>query len=197
MKFSIYGIVDPRSDQIFYIGHSSRFALRSRQHLAGEDSLSGLTIKQIKTSGLVPAFVVFERCESKEAALMAEIFWIELLRGRGTPLTNAQAFAGYVARGEARLELADGLGGLAGVKYDPDRLESVANGRPSRRGYSWTRKEDDLLTKLMGEGRSLAEIADRLGRTMGGVEARIAGRSPGKASGRHHPRCKPSKITMH
>jgi hypothetical protein len=157
VAFCIYGIFDPRDDLVFYIGHTSRFALRRAQHLEGADSLSGLRMQQIKANGFVPVFVKLEACRDKESALMAEIFWIEHFKGRGARLMNAQGFSGYVAREGER-----------------QRLEAVANGRPLRQGRSWTKRDDALLAKLDREGKSAAEIADALKRTIGGIEARLA-----------------------
>lgn len=176
VSFSIYAIVDPRNQRIFYIGHSSRPELRRSQHLEGEDSLSGLTIRQIQGAGHVPGFVILEACETKERALMAEIFWIELMAARGAPLTNCQNYGGYVERQAERARLGSDLEVLAGI--DSDRLEAVANGRPARWGMSWTRREEETLRKMAAEGKSAAEIADALQRTIGGVETRLTGVAP-------------------
>jgi len=197
VKFSVYAIVDPRSHGVFYIGHTSRFALRCEQHRAGDETLSGLTVQQIQKSGHELLFVKLEVCETKEAALSAEIFWIELFKARGAQLMNAQGFAGYVARDEERRRLKVGLGDLAGIKFGSDQLLDIANGRPARRGHSWMRKEDDLLTRMVAEGRSLAEMADRLGRTIGAVEARLAGRAPKSERGQIKARRRRRGITIH
>lgn len=195
MSFSIYAIVDPRNQRIFYIGHSSRPELRRSQHLEGEDSLSGLTIRQIQSAGQAPFFVILEECETKERALMAEIFWIELMSARGAPLTNCQNYGGYVEREAERGRLGNDLEVLAGI--DPDRLEAVANGRPSRWGMSWTRREEETLRKMAAEGKSAAEIADRLQRTIGGVETRLTGVAPAANRGRGRPKRQASGPTVH
>lgn len=176
VAFCIYGIFDPRDDLVFYVGHTSRFALRRAQHLEGADSLSGLRVRLIKANGFVPVFVKLEACRDKEAALMAEIFWIEHFKGRGARLLNAQGFSGYAAREGERQGLEQGVGQMTRGKKRTERLEAVANGRPSRQGRSWTKRDDALLAKLDREGMSVAEMADALKRTIGGVEARLAGR---------------------
>jgi len=79
MEFIVYGIIDPRSDEIFYVGETGNFERRRRDHLAGTDQLSGVVVKQIRANGFVPLFVVLERCADEEAALRTEIFWIETL----------------------------------------------------------------------------------------------------------------------
>jgi len=176
VTFCIYGIFDPRDDLVFYIGHTSRFALRRDQHLEGAHTLSGLRVQQIKANGFAPVFVKLETCRDKDAALMAEIFWIEHFKGRGARLLNAQGFTGYQERHGERQRLKQGVGQTSRAKKQTKRLEAVANGRPSRRGRSWTKRDDALLVKLDRDGKSVAEIADALGRTIGGIEARLAGR---------------------
>lgn len=170
VSFCIYGIFDPRDDQVFYVGHTSCFALRKAQHLEGGDTLSGLRIRQIAEVGAVPAFVKLQTCPDERAALMAEVFWIELFMSRGAGLTNSQAFEGYEARAEEKRRLREGLG--AGTRMEP--LVLVANGRPLREGRRWSRKEDQMMRRLKREGKSDLEIADQLGRSVGAIEARLA-----------------------
>lgn len=133
-----------------------------------------------------------------ERALSAEIFWIELMIGRKARLANAQAFEGYVARQGERERLISGLEEMAGME-PAARVEAIAKGRPARWGAPWTKREEQTLWKLAGEGRSAAEIADELGRTIGGVEARL-GTQPSK-SARERPskrrRDRNGRITIH
>lgn len=174
MTFCIYGIFDPRDDLIFYVGHTSRFSLRRVQHLEGGHSLSGLRVRQIKEAGFSPIVVKLECCTGKEAALMAEIFWIEHFKGRGAGLMNAQGFSGYGERDSERQRLEGDVGRKSRANHRIKRLEAIANGRPRRRGRTWTTRDDALLAKLEREGKSAAEMADALNRTIGGIEARLA-----------------------
>jgi hypothetical protein len=130
VRFTVYAIADPKDGSVFYVGHTSRFDLRREQHLAGGDTLSGLRVRQIKNRGAEPLFIQFEICASRQAAQMAEIFWIETFRCRGTALTNAQAFSGYKARAHAKKVAGDEPGFEARLGY----LERLANGRPAREG---------------------------------------------------------------
>jgi len=95
MTFTVYAIIDPRSQRPFYIGETKAFDLRCRQHLEGTDQISGLVIRQIQENGFVPHFVVLETHDTEETALRAEIVWIELMLARGIDLLNSQAFTGY------------------------------------------------------------------------------------------------------
>lgn len=174
MTFCIYGIFDPRDDLIFYVGHTSRFDLRRQQHEEGTHSLSGLRVRQIKEAGFSPIVVKLECCADKEAALMAEISWIVHFKGRGARLMNAQGFSGYAEREKERKRLEKSVGRKPRPNKRMERLEAIANGRPSRRGRAWTKRDDALLAKLDRGGKSAAEMADALKRTIGGIEARLA-----------------------
>ena len=156
MSYCIYAITDPRTDKIFYIGQTRRYKSRCAQHKKGHDSLSGLTIRQIKKNGFVPLFIRLESCKSKQAALMAEIFWIELFRARGNKLTNCQHFEGYEERAKEK-----------------QKLEQIANGRPVRQGKNWSKREDKRLLTMRAKNMSHARIADRLGRSIAAVRMRL------------------------
>ena len=155
MKYVVYAIVDPRDQRIFYIGETGDFERRKAQHLEGTDQLSGLMVRMIRENGLLPLFVVLEHCPSEEAALMAEMFWIETFKARGARLDNSQAFNGHAAREGERRARVKALEGLQRAKYDGRKLRDVANGRsyqeqapcpPSRR-KKWSKRE---LARLRG-----------------------------------------------
>jgi hypothetical protein len=167
MGFVVYGIIDPRSAQIFYIGQTSAFELRCAQHCEGGDTVAGLTIREIQAAGLSPQFAVLEHCPTRRRALMAEVFWIDLFSSRASPLCNAQAFEGYVHRAERKQELAKEHDGTS------LRLEALANGRPLREGRRWSRKEEAMMRRLLKEGKTLHELADRLDRSVGAIENRL------------------------
>lgn len=170
MRFVIYAIVDPRCRTVFYVGQTSRLELRMDQHLEGADTVCGFRIRQIVASGHEPQFFVLQDCESERAALMAEIFWIDLFGGRGVALANTQAFEGYGARAEEKRRLRQELG--AGTRIE--QLVAIANGRPVREGRRWSHREDQMMRRLRREGKSVHEIADQLSRSVGAIEARLA-----------------------
>ena len=185
MTYCIYAIIDPRTDQVFYVGHSSSFKRRCEQHKKGQDSLSGLTIRQIKQNGFVPLFIRLENCPDKSAALMAEIFWIELFKSRGANLSNAQGFEGYEARASERKkqtrqlhEMTKAKDGAKGKAKKPrktklEKLEEIANGRPHQQGKSWSKRDDRLLLTLSKNGVVIEAIADRLGRSLTSIRMRL------------------------
>lgn len=180
MKHCVYAIIDPRSDEIFYIGQTSDLARRRTEHLEGTDQLSGLRVRQIRLAGFLPLTVILERCASMDAALMAEIFWIELARTRGMVLLNAQVVGGAVARKRARSELEGTLAAMSEEKSDAPDLARVANGRPRRTGESWTATERRRLAGMVRSGMSPEAMADVLQRLPGGIKRQLATSAPRK-----------------
>jgi hypothetical protein len=172
MGFVVYGIADPISGRVFYVGQSSSLKRRCRQHgEEGADTVCALMVQDIRAAGQEPVFLVLEECATRRRALMAEVFWIDLFLSRGTALANAQAFDGYAARARRKHE-------LAGAQ-DEGRigLEALANGRPLREGRRWSRKEEAMMRRLLREGHSRLEVADRLERSVGAIEERMRRRS--------------------
>lgn len=98
---------------------------------------------------------------------MAEVFWIDLLSARGTSLCNTQAFEGYVDRARRKGDLA------ITIEAPEQALEALANGRPLREGRRWSRKEEAMMRRLLKEGKTLYELADRLDRSVGAIEDRL------------------------
>lgn len=183
MKFVIYGIVDPREYNIFYVGHTSRFDLRRVQHEEGSDRICGLMIRKITAAGLKPVFVKLQDCSSEREALSAEIFWIDLLRSRGVSLANCQAFEGYQARAEEKARISEEL--AAGTRME--QLVAIANGRPVREGRRWSFKEDQMMRRMKREGRSPFEIADALNRSVGAIEERLKKAPPRSTASETEP----------
>lgn len=169
MQFVIYAIADPRDDAIFYVGHTSRFELRRASHLEGADTISGLRIRQIAAAGAEPVFVKLEDCAGKQAALMAEIFWIEMFRCRGAALANAQAYSEYEARADAKARMREALRFSERLEY----VERIANGRPVREGRRWSKKEDAMVRRLQQEGKTVLQMADVVERSPGAIERRL------------------------
>ncbi len=165
MSYCVYGIIDPRTDMIFYVGQTSRFEYRKAEHIEGTDQLSGFVIKQMRLNGFVPLFVVLETHKTETDSLSAEIFWIELLRGRGLEMVNAQAVGGYAARRDARDRLSATLDEMSQIKPTPQGLRDLANGRSLRRNKPWTAAEIKRLKGMLRVNMPHDSIADALQRT--------------------------------
>jgi len=122
----VYGIIDPRTNALFYIGQTGCYSRRRSEHLEGTDQISGLVIRQIIEAGFLPHFVGLECHDREESALRAEIFWIELLLSRGVALVNSQAFDGFLDRRSKRQSETQKL-------TDMQQLRALANGRTATR----------------------------------------------------------------
>ncbi|HRO48933.1 MAG TPA: GIY-YIG nuclease family protein [Hyphomicrobium sp.] len=187
MKHCVYALIDPRSDGIFYIGQTSDLARRRAEHIEGTDQLSGLVVRQIRLAGFLPLLVVLERCESVDAALRAEIFWIELMISRGMELLNAQAVGGAVERRATRRALNSALEAMAGEKADAADLARIADGRPRRAGEAWSATERRRLAGMGKTNMSTEAMADALERLPGEIRRELAkSAGKGKRRGRLH-----------
>ena len=174
MSWCVYAIVDPRVDAIFYIGQTRSFPHRRAQHLAGTDQMSGVIIGQILEAGFLPHFCVLERHVSEDAALRAEIFWIELLMARGFALANCQAFA---KPGDRKAKRKAETSRLA----DMQRLRAVANGRPTKRkakprqrSKGWQKRDLNRLRGMTSSGMDVPSMAKILGRSQDDVRKALA-----------------------
>lgn len=193
MRYCVYGLVDPRDGSIFYVGQTSNLVARRAQHQAGTDQLSGLKVREMTLVGVMPQVVVFERCRNETASLSAEVFWIEMLMGRGARLLNAQATGGYEGRGKARGRLSRALAFLAAAtgqrvdggetlerkpraKTASTRLRHIANGRPAKAYRPWTGRDEARLAGMIKAGMSSAAIADALERTLSEIDAKLRDR---------------------
>lgn len=92
-RLIIYGLADPTSKEIRYVGKSMSGLLRPQRHWnLGEMSKDKNThkvrwIKKILAKGELPSIVVLEECESEETLIAAEVSWIAKLKLTGK-LTN-------------------------------------------------------------------------------------------------------------
>lgn len=92
-KFLIYGLVDPETAEVRYIGKSSRGLKRPYDHmkfhfLKKDISYKGNWIRSLMKLGLKPKVIVLEEFDSHEGLNDAEIFWIKEYRSNGSRLTN-------------------------------------------------------------------------------------------------------------
>lgn len=173
MKHCVYALIDPRSDELFYIGQTSDLARRRGEHQEGTDQLSGLRVRQIRIAGFVPHVIVLERCRDMASALSAEIFWIELARARGMQLLNAQAVGGYVARKGRRQALRGDLAAMTSQKSDQPSLQAIANARPTRGGRAWSAQEERRIAGMQTAGMSPEAMADALDRTLSEIKRKL------------------------
>lgn len=93
--FVTYGIVDPASKLVVYIGQSSDFERRKRAHLSVHRERKTPSPSSIKyflrrchANGIEPRFVVLDLCQSEAESLANETHWVEVFAALGHPLYN-------------------------------------------------------------------------------------------------------------
>ena len=92
MKNLIYGLVDPRTKLVRYVGMSSIGMKRPRRHRSAsrlkERNRKASWIKSLLAAGLDYEIVVLEEVSTRGALGGAERFWVAYGRVCGWPLTN-------------------------------------------------------------------------------------------------------------
>lgn len=120
----IYGLADPRTGEIRYVGRTVNLRHRTRRHLrvAGTESPSlyrDRWIKQLLSEGLEFNLIVLETIDESQSG-EAETKWIAKLREEGARLTN----------------LTDGGDGITGFEWQAgSNRGSATPGRPKSEGF--------------------------------------------------------------
>lgn len=93
-KFIIYGLIDPISKHLRYVGKSINGLSRALQHqhayrLQAEPySHKTNWVEQLKKQGLEYNICIIQEFDTEELLLEAEKFWIAYFKAMGCPLTN-------------------------------------------------------------------------------------------------------------
>lgn len=94
-QFIIYGLVDPRTDEIRYVGKSTSGMKRPAWHRVPSSlrkrSYKTHWIKQLHQQGLTYRIQVLQEKSAASELAEAEICWIADLRAKGVALTNLTA----------------------------------------------------------------------------------------------------------
>jgi hypothetical protein len=91
VMYTIYGLVDPRTNQIRYIGQTSQHAaVRLEGHVSkkGDNREKECWIAELRRLSLKPTTVILEYVISYESALETEAGWIRMGLSFGWPLLN-------------------------------------------------------------------------------------------------------------
>lgn len=143
--YLIYGLVDPRTDAIRYIGKSSSGMRRPNQHRnCKEVSYKGHWIRELESTGASFVITVLEYVEAQTALNAREISWIAHGRAAEWPLTNAtDGGDGFsygdlnpMSRPEVRAKV---LAAVTGRVYGPvarRNMSEAAQRRPKRLGHT-------------------------------------------------------------
>lgn len=187
-KTYIYGLVDPRTNQIRYIGKSDRPKERLTQHLSKspkQRTYKSNWINELLKLGLTPVLTILEEVINRDWG-KAEQEWIDKGKQRGWPLTN-QADGGRgkgVRRGstnseETRRKISEKLKGRKVSKEVVEKTAALLRGRKrpaevvekisaSRRGKKMTGKALDNIREARSKKRGIKHSAEL-------VEKRVAG----------------------
>src|SRR5271165_1208039 len=91
-NYLIYGLADPTTDEIRYVGKSCKGLERPAEHTnpgnLKRKSKKNSWIINLKRKGLKPKIIVLEECSSGDVLNEREIFWIKQYRDNGAKLTN-------------------------------------------------------------------------------------------------------------
>jgi hypothetical protein len=115
-RFLIYGLVDPRTGHLRYVGKSTSGLRRARMHVLPctlrqtKNTHKGHWVQALVDVGLAPQITVLQEVAGPEDLYELEQGWISYFRGLGCPLTNAT----------------DGGPGVFGLKRQPPSAETRA-----------------------------------------------------------------------
>lgn len=137
-KYIIYGLLDPITKEIRYIGKSSSGLLRPRRHLT-EKSYTTETnhkahwIKSLMIRGITPEIVIIKVCNNANDLIQLEIITIKEYRDAGARLTNltdgGEGSLGWVPSEETRQNMIEGraryLSTLTEPLIAPNKKEHV------------------------------------------------------------------------
>jgi hypothetical protein len=88
--FYVYGLIDPITKELRYIGKTKNIKIRYRDHLRGlnEKNHKANWIKGLLKNNLKPEIIIIEENESEKECFSSEIFYIEYFKCIGARLTN-------------------------------------------------------------------------------------------------------------
>lgn len=90
--FIVYALIEPDTGCVRYVGLSTRGDERPRTHrrpsAARARTRCGNWLRALRSRGLLPEWVVLQRCETEDALAEAERFWIAHYRTRGVDIVN-------------------------------------------------------------------------------------------------------------
>jgi hypothetical protein len=136
---TIYGLIDPRTDQLRYVGKTSAsLEKRLSAHVARCNLLtkrhSSRWLKGLADSGLHPEIFEIEIVQAGGDWIEAEQFWIAYFRSIGADLTNicvgGEGVGGYKFSPERKQELSEKFKGRI---FDPEwrrRISIAKRGKP-------------------------------------------------------------------
>ena len=137
----IYGLIDPDSQQIRYIGKSIRPLQRLQNHMNERSNCHrSHWLQNLKARGLMPELVILEEIRGEWPWQEAERYWIARAKSLGWPLVN-NTVGGDGVEGlppETRRRMAKVW---VGRKHRPETLQKLRIARRARTTSEETRKK--------------------------------------------------------
>ncbi len=173
-KYLIYGLVDPKSNELRYVGRSSSGLNRPRMHsrpssLKANRDYCHFWVEALLKNGLTPEILVLEQFESSadvnDRLNDAEVFWIAYFRYIGARLTNMTTGGGHpVVCEESRIKQSMAR---KGRKRSPEARANISAGKKGKK-FSPTHVENMSRSRL-GKKRSQEE-KDKISASMKGMQ---------------------------
>lgn len=88
----VYGLQDPRDNQVFYVGLTSDISDRYIQHIKceGNNAEKNKRVQELKALGLLPIPLTLETVHTRAYGQERELYWIGHYRHLGMPLCNVK-----------------------------------------------------------------------------------------------------------
>ena len=140
--YLIYGLIDPFTNQLRYIGKSTVGFKRPKSHFLPyklKDRTHKVKwIKSILNKKIKPKIIIIQQFKEPEILYQAEQFWIKYFREMGCPLTN----------------LTDDGPGSLGLKHKKETIEKLRKAqigrRPTFTGPHTKATKDEISKSKMG-----------------------------------------------
>jgi hypothetical protein len=191
--YTIYGLIDPRTNELYYIGRTRRNLVertdehffeaaetpaspgRSAQRATASGTLVAKRNRAIRALGMVPGILKLGEAADAPAAFHAELYWIHFWTVQGKRLLNRETQPWFYERYEALFSPR-----VEGPKRQAAG-QSPAPSAPKLQGAPWTEQEDTALVQKVQAGTALPEMAGSHQRSPQAIEQRLAKlRSAGK-----------------
>lgn len=99
-KFKIYAIICPSTDDVRYVGRTSREDVRVRiaEHISGSNYSNQELVSWLRSLKSAPKIAVLEECKGRTQSHDREMFWINRLLNEGHGLLNKNGLMATVTK---------------------------------------------------------------------------------------------------
>jgi len=142
----IYGLADPITKDIRYIGKSERVKERYANHMNDNSKTHKVNwIKSLKSKGQKPFLIILEELSDTDNWQEKEIFWIKTAKDKNWNLVNSTNGGDGVVNisGEGRLRM---LATWKGRKHKPETLIKLSN---ASKGRIKSEESKNAMSKIM------------------------------------------------